>query len=170
MSFEKVQELLEWSPIVIVAEDQLRTILSWGIKIDAILCAQPASIIFDEQLKDQFPLQFISYSPANSLRNVVEYLVERKSNTLNLLANSTEDFMEVQNYPHISIEVFLNNQKWTWVTNRPFEKWLSEGTSLAIFPAETKVSTIGLSKALTCYQNGMVQICSINDFWVGEQI
>ena len=34
VSFEKIQELLEWSPTVIVMESSLEMVLSWGIKMD----------------------------------------------------------------------------------------------------------------------------------------
>ena len=171
ISFDKVQELLEWSPTLVVAEEQLESVLAWGIKIDAILCTQPNIFIIDEKLKDQFPLQFIPYqSSDNKLKRAVEYLVEKKCTDINLLTNSTKDFIEAQNYQQISIEVFFNNQKWTWITNRPFQKWLTEGTLLSIFPTEVQVFTTGLSKALICYQDGMVQIGSKKKFWVGEQV
>jgi hypothetical protein len=112
ISFQKVQELLEWSPTVIVAEDQLEVVLGWGIKIDAVICAQPNNLAMNERLKDQLPLKFISYRQFTSgLKIAVEYLTEKRHTALNVLAQSTEEFIEVENTEGIAIEIFLNNQK-----------------------------------------------------------
>lgn len=154
-----------------VAEDQLESVLGWGIKIDAVLCIQPNHVAKNDQLNDQWPLQFISYrKSASKLKVAVEYLVEKKHTALNVLAQSTEVFLEVENSEGIAMEVFLNNQKWTCIANHLFEKWLSEGTTLSVFPVTTEVLTKGLSKSMTTYQDGMVMIRSTEIFWVGEPV
>lgn len=35
--FAQIQDLLEWSPTVIVSEEALSEVLNWGIKIDVVI-------------------------------------------------------------------------------------------------------------------------------------
>jgi thiamine pyrophosphokinase len=60
ISFEIIQELLEWSPTVLVVEKALQEVLTWGIKIDVVIAPVGNIPQLTEALHDQFPLKLIS--------------------------------------------------------------------------------------------------------------
>ena len=53
--FEKLQELLEWSPTVIVTESSLEKAVGWGIKIDVVLAAAERIQSLTQTLQHQVP-------------------------------------------------------------------------------------------------------------------
>jgi thiamine pyrophosphokinase len=171
ISFEKTQELLEWSPTVIVAEDQLPEVIRWGIKIDIVLCLRSNRMTLNEYLLNQLPLRFICYDYLqNKLEVVLKFLVAEKYKATNVLAQSTSDLHIAQTMSGITIGIFVKNQKWSWITKHSFEKWVSAGTSLSVFPSTTRVSTTGLSQDLKCLIDGIVSIQSKEEFWIGEYL
>lgn len=58
--FEQAQESLEWSPTIMVAEQALPDVLSWGIKIDVVIANTSSISSLKTSLHDQFPLKLIS--------------------------------------------------------------------------------------------------------------
>ncbi|MBK7651966.1 MAG: hypothetical protein IPJ20_16275 [Flammeovirgaceae bacterium] len=63
ISFEKVQELLEWMPTIVVVETEIETVLSWGIKIDIAVVSAAKLSTWSNRLADQTPVRIISYQP-----------------------------------------------------------------------------------------------------------
>ena len=65
IQFEKVQELLEWSPLVIVSDTALEGVLRRGIKIDVLLT--PGTGEEYNQVKiDQSPLHILHFEKGQS--------------------------------------------------------------------------------------------------------
>ncbi len=58
--FEQVQELLEWSPTVMVTEYALVEVLNWGIKVDVAIMITKNVPTWTASLQDQLPLKIIS--------------------------------------------------------------------------------------------------------------
>ena len=75
--FEKTQELLEWSPTVIVTEACLEKALGWGIKIDVVLAPAERIQSLTQTLHHQAPIQFILFEDESK---IIPYLILSQKN------------------------------------------------------------------------------------------
>ena len=94
--FEKIQELLEWSPTVVVTEACLEKVLGWGIKIDIVLAPAERIQYLTQTLHHQAPIQFISFEGESEITRVIEFLKLSHQKAVNVLANSWVDFKKLQ--------------------------------------------------------------------------
>src|SRR5687767_7172608 len=58
-SLEAVEPLLEWAPLVIVAEAAIDEVVRWGIKIDVVVAKEEKARQLFDQLSDQGPIKFL---------------------------------------------------------------------------------------------------------------
>ena len=75
ISFEMVAPLLEWSPTLLVDQESVDVVLSWGIKIDIILATSSFQKENRQLLEEQYPLRFLTISVSQSLEEGLHYLV-----------------------------------------------------------------------------------------------
>ena len=172
ISFERVQELLEWSPTVIVADQAIEKVIGWGVKIDLVLCAESKVDSYKESLSDQAPLQFISYRNENeSISTTYFFLKAEKYKAVNILIDHASQFDSIQTFTGIDVEVFYQNKRWVYVHSK-FEKWVAMGTQFYIYPEPVTISIDqnGLTKKLLCLRDGIVSIKSETAFWLGESL
>jgi thiamine pyrophosphokinase len=171
--FERVQELLEWSPTVIVAYHEIEQILGWGIKIDVLLCSDPQVDYFKQLLNDQEPVQFITYRQETDIFSTAyRFLAAAKYKAVNILASSISQLMVVQSFVGIDVEVFYDNQRWVYVHSKKFEKWVSSETQFYFYPDSLagQIEHTGLSTSMSSLTDGMVRIRGNNCFWLGERL
>lgn len=170
ISFEKIQELLEWSPTVIVLEEALATILGWEIKIDLVLCIADHVAVLQKELLSQAPIQFISISKENeSLDAALRYLADAKYKAVNILVSNKESFETVTKISGIYSELYFENKKWSLVKSGHFQKWLPKQTQLFIHPKKLYMLK-GLSNEFESFGDGQITIESDSAFWVGEEL
>ena len=75
ISFETVAPLLEWSPTLLVAQEAVEVVLSWGIKIDVVLGTLEFQTENRQLLEEQYPLRFLTVSTGSTLEEGVHYLL-----------------------------------------------------------------------------------------------
>jgi hypothetical protein len=74
ISFEKVQELLEWMPTIVVVETEIETVLSWGIKVDVLIVPASELTAWETRLADQFPIKIVPLdSDKDSLTTALQF-------------------------------------------------------------------------------------------------
>jgi thiamine pyrophosphokinase len=171
--FERVQELLEWSPTVMVADHELEQVLGWGIKIDVVISSEPQADYFKQLLNDQEPLQLITYRQETDILSVAcQFLIAAKYKAVNILVNVISQLESVQSFVEIDVEVFCNNQRWVYVHSKKFEKWVSGGTQFYFYPDSLvdQMECSGLSTSMSSLADGMVTIRGKNAFWLGERL
>ncbi len=113
ISFEKVQELLEWSPTVIISEEVVEEVTGWGIKIDILLCAEENVNEFKQSLVDQSPIRFISYHNKNeALSTAYYFLAAAKYKAVNILINEVSQLDFIQSFAVMNVEVFYEGKRW----------------------------------------------------------
>jgi len=79
VEFEQVQELLKWSPTVMVTEQSLPEVLSWGIKIDIVIAHESIISNLTASLVDQSPVKLLSYcNKEEALSRALYFLIESK--------------------------------------------------------------------------------------------
>ena len=60
IAFRYAESLLEWVPLVMVADSVLESVLQWGIKIDVVLQSKYSIEFIEDLIKDQGPVETIS--------------------------------------------------------------------------------------------------------------
>ena len=56
IAFQYAESLLEWVPLVMVADSVLESVLQWGIKIDVVLQSKYSIEVIEDLIKDQGPV------------------------------------------------------------------------------------------------------------------
>ncbi|MBI3218315.1 MAG: hypothetical protein HYZ44_02260 [Bacteroidetes bacterium] len=171
LSFEKIQELLEWSPTIIVAEWEINKVKAWGIKLDVVLCAEASLEKLKEELGDQAPIKFITFhSTEDCLATGMYFLLAAKYRAVNILTEATDSLSLLSTFHNIDIDAFIANRKWSFIQKMKFEKWVEEGTPFQVYPRQLAISTTGLTSALKSNSSGMISITAAISFWVGEEL
>lgn len=171
--FAKIQELLEWSPTVIVSEESLPHVITWGIKIDVVLCTQASEERLHKELLDQAPIKIISFSDKEKLLSAAcNFLKASKCKAVNILIAEMKQLDSLSSFVSMDVEVFCNSRRWVYIQSGSFEKWMPQGTQLYTYPdlQKEKLSTTGLNSDLICLQDGRIKIESNDNFWAGENL
>ncbi len=170
ISFEKIQELLEWSPTVVVDAKAIPIVLGWGIKIDVVLCIEKQQEALAASLADQVPIRFITVTEQmNTLSVGYDFLRTSNYKAVNILVERLTDLEVIQRFTSIDVEVFLDQKRWVYIESGKFEKWLPKGNRLSIYPV-VQTTSINLDQHLTSIQDGRVNLESASPFWVGEEL
>jgi len=169
--FEKLQELLEWSPTVIVIDICLEKVVGWGIKIDVVLAPPERIQSLTQTLHHQAPIQFILYgNKSEIIPRVIEFLESSYQRAINVVTNSLVDFEDLQ-ITNLDSELFFDGKRWSFAKEGRFRKWYERGVQLYVYPNSIQFSSFtGASNSLATENNGIVQLESIMPFWVGEEV
>lgn len=166
--FEKVQELLEWMPTIIVLYTQAEIVLGWGIKIDVVLVPAGEETNWAERTKDQQPIEVISFQVNETpLNKAISLLQSRNIPAVNWLVKELQMLTDLIDFTG-DAEVFVNNKRWSRVRSGRFEKWLPADTKLYIFP-EQACPEISDGKFIV-ERDGVVVLQDGQVFWVGEEV
>ncbi len=170
ISFEKIQELLEWSPTVVVDAKAIPIVLGWGIKIDVVLCLEGQQEALAASLVDQVPIRFITFAEEMNILSVGhDFLRTSNYKAVNVLVEQLADLEVIQRFTSIDVEVFLDQKRLVYIESGKFEKWLPKGSRLSIYPI-VQTTSINLNQHLTSIQDGKVKLESASPFWIGEEL
>lgn len=166
-SFKVIEQLLEWSPTVIVFETVTEQVLSWGIKIDAAILSN--LILWYDRLVVQEPIQIVQAS-GRPIQDGLDFALSKKYKAINILVSEKAD-LDLLSAADVDIDLvaFHLQYRWSLIRSGNFEKWLTKGTRLAIYP-NLKIITAGLTEQLLVIETGKIKIESSSCFWVGESI
>ena len=172
ISFEKVQELLEWMPTVVVLSSEVDTVVAWGIKVDVVITPLEEMNLWRDKLVEQAPIRFISYNPTDDpLQTAFYFLVASKAAAVNCLLDSNDDLIKVESFSNLDIEAFVDNRLWSWMKKGHFEKWLPVGATLFLLPEEMKSEFPEfISGRYHIGKDGIISLKSTHPFWVGEEL
>lgn len=135
--FEEIEQLLEWSPTVVVTERALEEVLKWNIKIDAVIARLNSLKYLQPLLVAQSPVQLLGFESSDLISCAFIYLHDHHYPVVNLLADiyQTNALDVVRDFrAQIEAVVFSSHQKWTYVPRGSFEKWVSIGHHFGIHP------------------------------------
>lgn len=172
--FSRVAPLLEWVPHVVVAEQALDAVLSWGIKIDVVFQQDLAVEDLMERLAHQFPLRVIA-GKNNLIKTAMEYLVAERHQFLNIVSGADPTLIHnVEKFgTRLQTAVYTDSEKWSYVTSGHFEKWLPIKHRFCVIDNNNlKVSGIPTMLHDTwreTTQSGVVVIDSPLPFWLVER-
>jgi hypothetical protein len=179
ISFSHVQSLLEWAPLVVVADTALDDVLSWGIKIDVVLADITQLEKMKEKISAQTPVQLIPYSAEEDIvKTGLQFLLADHQHTVTLISKG-EDIMfsDLQKFSNtLKITLLNETTKWSFIAGKYFKKWIVAGSILSLrgTTESQQFSTSGFSDSPTgvfkALNDSLVAIDSSYPFWVGESL
>jgi thiamine pyrophosphokinase len=159
-SYEIIQQLLEWSPTVIVLESALQEALTWGIKLDVVVAVEENVKALALELQQQAPLKFVSCcNHSEALATAIYFLVAAKQKAVNILSDEVLDFFD--SFSTIDITVFQHAKRWSLVRHKHYEKWLTAGSVFEVYHQRN-------TSKYEVKEDGVVEIKRKGNFWVGE--
>ncbi|MCS6820513.1 MAG: type I restriction enzyme HsdR N-terminal domain-containing protein [Microscillaceae bacterium] len=179
--FAIVQELLEWNPTIIVLESAVETVLSWGIKIDVVICHLENFDAMKKLTTKQSPVEILAMD-SDLIANGVNYLKHRKHKTVSLLANFEQAIELPTKQTALELVLYNQNFKAFWVKEGVWKKWASKGTNFKIYVPnnnfEARYTNLVLDKGqnhgfwhLRTERDDFVEIDTQNQpFWLFEQL
>ncbi len=172
ISFEKIQELLEWMPTVVVLSTEVEQVLAWGIKIDVVIAPYSEITQWRDKLADQNPIRIISYNPGDDpIVTALYFLTASKATAVNCLLGGKEDLRRMEASSTLDIEAFTDNILWSYLRKGHFEKWIPAGATLYLEPEEMKDEFPQFfSGSYRISVDGIVKLISSQSFWIGEDL
>lgn len=167
--FSIVQELLEWSPTVMVLENALPEVLLWGIKIDVVIGIEDHVNTNLELLSDQAPVKILSYKAhEDPFVTALYFLAAEKHKAVNVVGEKPKSFTDFTK--HVDVVVFDSTHRWSFARQGKFEKWISSGATITWITEENnqQIQTDGLDTNQVVRSDGLVRLVSDGPFWVGE--
>ena len=180
ISFETVAPLLEWSPTLLVAQEAVEVVLSWGIKIDVVL----GTLEFQRKqlhlLEEQYPLRFLTVSTGSALEEGIHYLLASQHKGVHLVGFDHQKCQVLEEkILHLDLTLVDGDWKYYPVKGGKFSKWFAaaEIRLLAIENQPVEVSNADGSLLFpVCYltqlevPEGISTFSSTGIFWIGEQV
>jgi hypothetical protein len=180
ISFETVAPLLEWSPTLLVAQEAVEVVLSWGIKIDLIL----ATSSFQEEnrhlLEEQYPLRFLTVSASQSLEEGLHYLVASQHKGVHLVGLDHLQCLQLKEKTNF-LDLTLVDGDWKYypVKGGKFSKWFA-ASEIQILAAENQPLEISNANGQLLFPvqyltqievpEGTSTFSSTEIFWIGERV
>jgi hypothetical protein len=174
-SFDEIEGLLEWAPLIIVSDRMLDKVLSWGIRIDAVVALNEHFGSIQSKLNEVQVVKMIPVSgEENYLIAGVEFLLDSAQTDVNLIVHSFDETCHRAGlaFPKARITVFENGRRWVKSMGE-FRKWVSEGSVFHLRSECTgTVITMGLNQKTpgmyVAESDGIVSISSPQPIWIGE--
>lgn len=171
-----IEPLLEWVPLILVADKVLDHVLQWAIKIDVVIQHCHAVEPLAEKLQDQLPIEIIS-AEGEPITKGLQFLNDRNQAFVNMVISTTTDelFHEIENNAkQMQVSIYNAREKWLYVTSGKFEKWMEDDQIISIRsqPA-VDVRTKGLIQHGSNWRtmhSGLVTIESTAPFWILESL
>ena len=187
LEIEHVDQLLEWSPKVVVTQNALEEVLHWGIKIDSVIMNLEDIDQWRDRLKTQSPVSVLGFEHADLLASGMVYLLDEKYPAVNILADIYQsrvlDIVKSE-ARQIQASIFHQNHKWVLVHTSNYEKWVETGHTFGLHPIRenTFLKTTGFfedkhdemldqSIELTAESTGKISIqTNQKPIWLVEQV
>lgn len=166
-----VEPLLEWSPLVLVAESAIRHVLAWGIKIDVMLVSNGRTDELKMDMQHQAPVKFLPCRQDDMLSTAMRFLESTRCGAVNICAGHAEGILEKLNGYEGPVQIAVMDQDFRWLLVRAvYKKWLPASALVRVI-SSGDIHTAGLERhgeQLIAPQEGRISIESNVPFWVGE--
>ncbi len=159
---ESIQQLLEWSPTVVVTDRALKNILLWGIKIDVVVAVNTRIEELKVVLHDQLPVKIISANrKSEELETALMFLTASKQKAVNVVTDAALESFE--KFYALDVAVIQEGKRWVFIRSGRFEKWLPAGTHITVYPGQAHPTLI-------TEQDGIFTLHREYGFWICETI
>lgn len=143
---ELLDQLLEWSPKVIVLDGAIERALQLGIKIDALLGDFDRLDDIDSLVEAQQPIEVVHTPDQNKtdLEKAFDYLIEQGHRAVNVIwatgrraDHSLANITNIVKYRHQLKIVLFDDYSKIFALPNHYEKWYPKGTPLSLIPVGT---------------------------------
>jgi hypothetical protein len=180
ISFDTVAPLLEWSPTLLVAQEAVEIVLSWGIKIDVVL----ADLAFQNEnshlLEEQYPLRFLTVSALSALDEGVHYLLASQHKGVHLVGFDHQKHQELEEKIFdLDLTVVDGDWKYYPVKGGKFSKWFAP-SEIRLLASENQPLEISNTNGQLLFPvqyltqievpEGTSTFSSTGIFWIGERV
>ena len=180
ISFETVAPLLEWSPTLLVAQEAVEVVLSWGIKIDVVLGTLEFQKENRQLLEEQYPLRFLTVSTGSTLEEGVHYLLASQHKGVHLVGFNHQNHQELEEkIHHLDLTLLDGDWKYYPVKGGKFSKWFVPAEIRLLASENQPVEVSNAEGSLlfpVCYltqlevPEGISTFSSTGIFWIGEWV
>ena len=180
ISFETVAPLLEWSPTLLVAQEAVEVVLSWGIKIDVVLGTMDFQKENRHLLEEQYPLRFLTVSTGSTLEEGVHYLLASQHKGVHLVGFNHQNHQELEEkIHHLDLTLLDGDWKYYPVKGGKFSKWFVPAEIRILASENQPVEVSNAEESLlfpVCYltqlevSEGISTFSSTGIFWIGERV
>lgn len=160
-NFGSIQQLLEWSPTVIVTQAALEQVLTWGIKIDVAIVSESDLDHWKPALQEQAPVKILTAkADYDAVETALYFLIASKQKAVNIIANTALERFE--KFSSMYVGVIRDGQRWVFIPSGHFEKWLPAGTLLLLYPEDAH-------QEMPIENDGIVTVTRDASFWICEK-
>ena len=158
---ELLDELLEWSPLVIVLDSAMERVAALGIKVDVLLGDFDREFDAEYYKKSQYPIEIVhsENQEKTDLEKAFDYLITRKINMVNVVwatgkraDHTITNLTSLVNYKDKLKIVILDDHSKVFLLSSKFEKWYTANTIISLIPIG-KVAGITTSNLFYKLQN-----------------
>lgn len=142
-SKELMEQLLEWSPLVIVLDSAIERVLELGIKVDVLLGDFDRGFNPEYYLEKQYPLEIV-YAPnqdKTDLEKAFDYLVEKGHKAVNVIwatgkraDHTITNITSIVKFRNELKIVLLDDHSKIFLLPNKFEKWYTKNTPISLIP------------------------------------
>ena len=180
ISFDSVSPLLEWVPTVLVWQDCVEVVLSWGIKVDMILATQEFQKANYQLLEEQYPVRFLTVSGAEPLEEGLHYLLASQHKGVHVVGFDHTKVQELASkIDLLDLTVLDGDWKYYPVKEGKFKKWFA-ASEIRILTKENQPLELLNSNGQLLFPiqyltqielpEGISEFSSSGIFWIGEKV
>ena len=180
ISFDAVSPLLEWVPTVLVWQDCVEVVLSWGIKVDVILATQEFQEANLYLLEEQYPVRFLIVSGTEPLEEGLHYLLASQHKGVHLVGfDHTKMGDLAAKTALLDLTVLDEDWKYYPVKVGKFKKWFA-ASEIRILAKENQPLELSNSNGQLLFPvqyltqielpEGISEFSSSGIFWIGEKV
>lgn len=158
-SRDLLDQLLEWSPLVVVLDSAIERVIELGIKIDVLIGDFDRGFDYEKYKELQFPIDVIKVADQNStdLDKAFNYLIERNIPAANVvwatgrrMDHTITNLTNVVQFASQLKIVILDDYSKVFLLPKQYKKWYPAETILSLIPIGTVngISTINLKYPL----------------------
>lgn len=173
-----IQQMLEWSPTVVVVEQALEQVLKWGIKVDVVICTTASLDEARTQTANQYPVDIVAVE-GNHIDEGLTYLYQRKHVAVNIIADFVQGLVKQEFLDKMDVIIFNQGFKVFYVAKGGWKKWVAADTlfKMLLVATKTPAQTDNLkpfsdnTDYLMPINEGFIQIKHLESpFWVFEKL
>jgi len=180
ISFDAVSPLLEWVPTVLVWQDCVEVVLSWGIKVDVILATQEFQQANYYLLEEQYPVRFLTVSGSQPLEEGLHYLLASQHKGVHLVGFDHAKLEDLASKIDL-LDLTALDVDWKYypVKVGKFKKWFA-ASEIRILAKENQPLELSNSNGQLLFPiqyltqievpEGISEFSSPGVFWVGEKV
>ena len=163
---------------VLVVQDEVPVVISWGVKIDLILAEMDFQKSHYHLLEEQYPVKFLGVQEENFLEEGLQYLIASKHGAVNIIGLDHLKVFELEPMlEFLDIVVWDGPIRYFPIKNGQFKKWFPD-TSLQLHAPEGTILEVQTPEGNEIVQvkhatfieveEGTTIIKGNGIFWIGE--